>query len=193
MVHGIEPLLPFDLAEGTYLAPVDGKRLSPEELVAARTKQLLRRPQDLEEIKDRISKARFTSAQQFEKEFKNTIKDRVFKPGDLVMVRNTRVEKELNRKTKPRYLGPYAVVRRTKGGAYILAELDGSIWQTRFAAFRVVPYYAREKIEVSIEELTELSKEELENLDSAEDYDTDRETETEEHDGESEPEGEENK
>ena len=41
--------------------------------------------------------------------------------------------------------------------------------------------------------LTELSKEELENLDSAEDYDTDRETETEEHDGESEPEGEENK
>ena len=151
------------------------------------------REQDLEEIKDRISKARFTSAQQFEKEFKNTIKDRVFKPGDLVMVRNTRVEKELNRKTKPRYLGPYAVVRRTKGGAYILAELDGSIWQTRFAAFRVVPYYAREKIEVSIEELTELSKEELENLDSAEDYDTDRETETEEHDGESEPEGEENK
>ena len=109
------------------------------------------------------------------------------------MVRNTRVEKELNRKTKPRYLGPYAVVRRTKGGAYILAELDGSIWQTRFAAFRVVPYYAREKIEVSIEELTELSKEELENLDSAEDYDTDRETEAEEHDGESEPEGEENK
>ena len=193
MVHGIEPLLPFDLAEGTYLAPVDGKRLSPEELVAARTKQLLRRPQDLEEIKDKISKARFTSAQQFEKEFKNTIKDRIFKPGDLVMVRNTRVEKELNRKTKPRYLGPYAVVRRTKGGAYILAELDGSIWQTRFAAFRVVPYYAREKIEVSIEELTELSKEELENLDSAEDYDTDRETETEEHDGESEPEGEENK
>ena len=36
------------------------------------------------------------------------------------------------------------VVRRTTGGAYILAELDGAESKTRYAAFRVIPYYARD-------------------------------------------------
>lgn len=181
MVHGIEPLLPFDLTEGTFLAPVNIARVSTAELLAIRTKQLLRRPKELEEIKARITKARFDSAKQFEKAFEHTIKDRIFHPGDLVMVRNTQIAKDLGGKTKPRYLGPYAVVRRTVGGSYILAELDGSVWKTRFAAFRVVPYYAREKIDISIEELTEMSKGDLDNLQSLDEEDTENDTENEDN------------
>ena len=58
-----------------------------------------------------------------------------FKKGNVVLYRNTRVEKEVSWKSKPRYLGPMIVVRRMYGGAYILAELDGTISLTRFAAF----------------------------------------------------------
>jgi hypothetical protein len=50
---------------------------------------------------------------------------------------------ELDRKAKPRYLGPMVVIRKTFGGAYTLSELDGSIWKSSVAAFRVIPYYAR--------------------------------------------------
>jgi len=50
-----------------------------------------------------------------------------FKPGDLVLICNSQVEKELDRKSKPRYLGPYEVVRRTQGGSYVLKEMDGTI------------------------------------------------------------------
>ena len=63
--------------------------------------------------------------------------------GSLVPVHNSRVEKELNRKTKACYLGPMVVIRRMAGGAYILAELDGTISRLRYAAFHVVPYFPR--------------------------------------------------
>ena len=46
----------------------------------------------------------------------------------------------MNRKTKPRYLGPYEVVRRTMGGSYVLQELDGTTLIEGAAAFRLLPY-----------------------------------------------------
>jgi hypothetical protein len=46
-------------------------------------------------------------------------------------------------KTKPRYFGPMLVIRRTRNGAYRLAELDGAVSKLRYAAFRLLPYHAR--------------------------------------------------
>ena len=69
-----------------------------------------------------------------------------YEPGTLVLVRNTAIEKSHNRKSKPRYLGPYEVVRRTNHGAYVLKELDGAVGRTPFAAFRIVPYISRKDV-----------------------------------------------
>ena len=66
------------------------------------------------------------------------------------MVRNSRINLELNRKTKARYIGPYVVIRKTKNGNYILAELDGTVSKMHYAAFRVVPYLARERVTVPL-------------------------------------------
>jgi hypothetical protein len=74
------------------------------------------------------------------------IKNFVFKRGDLVLVRNTAVEKYLDCKMRPRYLGPYIVISRNTGGAYILAELDGTILKNTISAFRVIPYHSRKSI-----------------------------------------------
>ncbi|EIN06120.1 hypothetical protein PUNSTDRAFT_32250, partial [Punctularia strigosozonata HHB-11173 SS5] len=74
------------------------------------------------------------------------ILDYNFDSGALVLVRNSDNEKNLSGKTNPRYLGPMVVVRRNTGGAYVLAELDGSLSRLRYAAARLVPYHAHSRI-----------------------------------------------
>ena len=56
------------------------------------------------------------------------------------------------------------VVRRTKGGSYVLAELDGSLSKLRYAAFRLLPYYPRSHISVPVTKLLGIADDELEGM-----------------------------
>lgn len=161
MVHGVEPLTPWDLSEATYMLPPQDAPMSSADLLAARARALQMRAADLNDIHDRVLRARFASVKQFEEKYQNSIIDYDFQPGALVLYRNSRIEMELNRKSKPRYLGPMVVVRRTVGGSYILAELDGAMSKTRFSASRVIPYHARSSISIPVTDLVEVSDDEL--------------------------------
>lgn len=164
MAHGIEPLFPFDLAEATYMAPTPSKLMSTQELIVARAIQLQRRAEDLQEVRSRLVAARWASVRQFEKAVKSSIVDFDFKPGALVLVRNSSIETSLDRKTKPRYFGPMVVIRRSRGGAYILGELDGSLSKLRFAAFRLLPYYPRSHIIIPSDMFNSISGSNLEDM-----------------------------
>ena len=168
MVHGVEPLFPFDITEATFLVSLpEQEAFSATDLVAWRARQLQKRVDDLAGMEEKILKARYRSAKEFEDSHR--IKDFDFAVGSLVLVRNSRVEVELNRKTKPRYLGPMIVLRRTVGGSYLLAELDGSVSRLRFAAFRLLPYHPRSRTRIPVTTVTGLEDEELDHLAEGED------------------------
>jgi hypothetical protein len=129
---------------------------------------LQKRAEDLEAIRERVVAARFKSIRKFERRFCANIKSHDFQPGAYVLVRNSKVEYELSKKTKPHYLGPMAVVRRMKGGSYMLAELDGTIFKLRFAAFCVIPYYPRCDEHVSVTEMMGVDDESIDEMEANE-------------------------
>jgi hypothetical protein len=168
-VTGAHPLLPFDIAEANYLLPPPDSVLTTTELISRRAIALQKRRTHLTELHDKVYSARLKAAAQFEKDHAHSIHDFDFKLGDLVLIRNTAIEKALNRKMRARYLGPCIVISRNKGGAYIIAELDGSIFDRPVAAFRVIPYFARSTIQLPpLETLIDISQSRLEQMEDTE-------------------------
>jgi hypothetical protein len=164
MVHGVQPVLPFDIVEVTYLIPALDTRISTEELIATRVKLLLKRDEDIATFQSDVLKTRLHALCCFEETFARTMANFDSEPGRLVLLRNSRIEESLNRKTKPRYIGPYVVVKCTKGGSYILAELDGSIFRIHAAAFHIVPYQSRSHSRVPVTRLVDVSVDDLDDL-----------------------------
>jgi hypothetical protein len=97
------------------------------DLIARQAIALQKRAADLERLRGRVYEAHRKVTIRFEEIHIRTIKDFHFKQGDLVLMQNMQIEKLLNRKMKPRYLGPLIVLSRNRGRVCILCELDGSV------------------------------------------------------------------
>ena len=142
------PLFLANILEATYLQPPPNSLLTTTDLIACHAIDLQRWQDDLDRLHDTVLTAHHLAAICFEQEYAATIQDYDFQQGDLVLMRNTRIEVTHNKKMRPQYLGLLVVISRNWGGAYILCELDGSVLHWPVAAFRLVLYLARESIPI---------------------------------------------
>jgi hypothetical protein len=119
--------------------------MTEAELLAARIRQILRMPQDVQKARQTLQQSRIRSKHAFETKYAKRLIRQEYEPGTLVLLRNNPVENTMaiTRKTTDRYIGPYLVTRRTLGGSYVLQEMDGTPLRTTVAAFRLIPYIQR--------------------------------------------------
>ena len=142
-VTGSHPILPFDLAEANCLAPPTDFPISTADLIWQRAEALQNRYQAVQELREGKYAERIANALEFEKKFDHRIKDYHFEAGSVVLMRDSAIAKSLNSKAAPRYKGPLVVISRNRGGAYILAELNGVVMDHPIAAHRVRPFFGR--------------------------------------------------
>jgi len=174
LLHGVHPVLPFDLADATFLVDGFTSGMSSTELLVLRMRQLERRKEDLANAAKTLKNARFKSKEEFEWKYRKRMRREHYRPGELVLLQNSGEETKLNRKTKPRYLGPYEVVRRTQGGSYVLQELDGAVLVEGAAAFRLLPYTSRHDTKL-LKEIAKVASEDKDEPETDEDWFTNSE------------------
>ena len=148
LLHGTHPMLPCDLAEATFMVKDFTPGMDDVDLLAARIRQLMKLPEDVKRAAAVLKKSRFRGKEAFEKKFEKRMIRVEFQPGELVLMRNNSIEDSVSieRKVANRYMGPYEVIRRTRGGAYVLAEMSGTPLRTSVAAFRLIPYIQRQEL-----------------------------------------------
>ena len=102
LLHGTDPVIPFDLVEATFLVKGLHSNTDTSDLLALRIQRLEKHPEDTALAAQKLAESRFKSKEQFERRYAKRSTKNIYQRGDLVLVRNSRVEEELDRKTKPR-------------------------------------------------------------------------------------------
>ena len=165
---GTHLLLPLDIAKATYLLPPPDAPLSSTDLIARHAVTLQKCRSHLAALTSDIYAACIKAAICFEQEHAATTVKYDFTLGNLVLIRNTAIKKSLNCKMRARYLGLLIVISQNKGGAYIVTELDGSIFDHPIAAFRVIPYFTHQHIDIPpLDKLIDISARRLRELEDS--------------------------
>jgi hypothetical protein len=117
--------------------------MSTTDLISRHAIALQKCSADVNNLYSKVYQARLKAARRVEQDHFCTLKDFDFQRSSLVLMHNTQIKKSLNKKMRARYIGPLIVVSRNYGGAYILAELDGTVLHRPIATFHLLPYFAR--------------------------------------------------
>ena len=146
----------------TYLGIDWSDIKSTEELLEARTKQLLRKEEIIEEAHLKMMKVRNSSVRYWDRKMASRLR-KSLEPGTLVLVYNKSLEDQWGKLFSNRWNGPFKVKKQLTGGSYILEELDGTELKRSFAASHIKRFYPRGR---SLEEI-QAEEEEQDLLDEA--------------------------
>ncbi len=159
---GSEPVFLIELEVPTWRILSLSKVYSTADLLAIRARQLQRRDKDLEEATLHFQRIRLEGKEQ--QDFKHGIRNEKLAVGSIVLLHDTRREKDMSRKLSYKWLGPYRICDMVKDkGIYMLEDLDGSRLAGTFAGDRLKKFHPRQRLQLDY--APNLNNEEIPTLD----------------------------
>jgi hypothetical protein len=143
LMYGQKPIMPTERTILSWAALDWRDEMSREELLAARIRQLERRPEDVERAAEKLRTARIRNKERFNRT--NRLRPKKIEKGDWVLVYDSSLDNqhEATRKFARRWFGPYVVTTVNDNGTYHLAELDGKRIAVPVAGKRVKAFKKR--------------------------------------------------
>jgi translation initiation factor IF-1 len=143
LMYGQKPVMPTERTIASWAALGWKNEMSREELLAARIRQLERRPEDVERATEKLRTARLRNKERFDRTHR--IRAKKIEEGDRVLVYDSSLDNQHKamRKLAPRWFGPYVVTSVDDNGTYHLAELDGTRITVPVAGKRVKAFKKR--------------------------------------------------
>jgi hypothetical protein len=143
LVFGQRAVFPVEFAIETYDVVRWKYPMKPEELLAARIRQLERRELDIERARRRTIEAREKGKVRWEKDRSNVRKDRLG-VGEIVLVLDGATMGSLKKKFVEKWYGPYRISKVLDGGTYEVEELDGTTYTKPMHGDRLIIYRGRD-------------------------------------------------
>ena len=111
--------------------------------MAARIRQLERRPEDVERAAEKLWMARIRNKARFDRTHR--LRPKKIEEGDWVLVYDSSLDNQhrATRKFARRWFGPYTVIGANDNGMYHLAELDGTRMAIPVAGKRIKAFKKR--------------------------------------------------
>jgi hypothetical protein len=126
LMYGKKPVMSIERTIASWAALEWRNEMSREELLAARIRQLERRPEDVMRATERLRTARIRNKERFDRTHR--LRPKKIEEGDWVLVYDNSLDNQHKaaRKFVRRWFGPYVVTSIDDNGTYQLAELDGT-------------------------------------------------------------------
>ncbi|MBW0550291.1 hypothetical protein O181_090006 [Austropuccinia psidii MF-1] len=133
---GQQAILPIDIKTNTYLAIEWNKLSITEELLEARTIQIVAKEETRLAAAGKLRDSRQKSVQYLDKKMAHRLRNPL-ELGDLVLVYNKLLESQWGLLFKNHWNGPYRVINQINNGPYELEALDGTKLTIKFAASHI--------------------------------------------------------
>ena len=160
LVQGREYVLPIEADIPTVQSLKFHKEMTTEDLLFTRMRQIDLKDQNIQEALARIARRRLEAKELWDEQH-----ERVTRPAgeqltvdDLVLVKNTQLDKGFGRKLEFRWLGPYKITEAFPDRNYYqLAELDGALLKKTTHGDRLKKYHQPDVTAPDAPELTPAS------------------------------------